>query len=51
MLHWHISGIQSIMINGNPTVGDMDNYQVCPNVTTTYTLHIVDQQGQLRTGA
>ncbi len=46
LLHWHVSGIQSILIDGHNTVGDMDNYQVCPKVTTNYTLHIVDQAGQ-----
>jgi hypothetical protein len=46
LLHWHVSGIQSILIDDKPTVGDMDKFQVCPSVTTSYTLHIVDQQGQ-----
>jgi hypothetical protein len=46
LLHWHVPDIQSILIDGNPTVGDKDNFQVCPSVTTNYTLHIVDRQGQ-----
>ena len=46
LLHWHISNIQSVQIDGRNTVGDMDNFQVCPSSTTSYTLHIVDQQGQ-----
>jgi hypothetical protein len=45
-LHWEVSGVQAVFLDGNGRVG-MDDQQVCPTITTTYKLTVQLHSGEL----
>jgi hypothetical protein len=44
ILSWSVENVSAVYLDGAPVTGQ-DSRQVCPNVTTTYTLHVVKRDG------
>lgn len=44
VLSWSVENVSAVYLDGAPVTGQ-DSRQVCPNTTTTYTLHVVKRDG------
>jgi hypothetical protein len=44
ILSWSVENVSAVYLDGAPVTGQ-DSRQVCPNATTTYTLHVVKRDG------
>jgi hypothetical protein len=48
VLHWFTQNIDSVYIDGQPTIGE-SSQQVCPTATTTYVLLVIFRDGSQQT--